>query len=383
LHPSPNESLDQWAELAQRLVGVVRAVDPHRLIVIERAPVIACNYELPAWETFAAVSGPNLAYSTYFDWPFAYTGQLLPSFGQGDGGAYPDNTLPTINWDHMTWEAWSLDSRPSAQALRLPAGDSDWTEQRFTYTVTDPDYQIAQVAFTSDHNSSDAKRGTAYFDDLTVKEYDEDRKLVRTVFDVDLESCANCYLYEGLEGGVELEANGEFGTSPEHHRGEASITISYTTTFANITMGHLFPVTLGHTYEVSGWAKGDNLQPDSETFIRIDFYSYAAELDLRTRDTLRRQLQAYYEVARDRGVPLFIEFGIGRPAFEDDKGGLRWVEDVLDFVVEERGHFSYDGYHGDEYGIYGGSDDLPEASDVNQPLVDLFTKKLLDSKREP
>ena len=55
-------------------------------------------------------------------------------------------------------------------------------------------------------------------------------------------------------------------------------------------------------------------------------------------------------------MPLFLgEWGTIRYSFDDDRGGLRWIADMLD-VMRARGlHATYHSYHEDAFGIYRGA----------------------------
>src|SRR5215471_15556903 len=103
----------------------------------------------------------------------------------------------------------------------------------------------------------------------------------------------------------------------------------------------------------------------------------AARVCVQARDKafLAAELQRYVAWGRAHGVPLFLgEFGLHQPCF-DGRGGLRWVEDMLDLVEENRLSFSYHAYHEDGFGLYRGGGAIDPAR-ANQGLIDLFTRKL-------
>jgi endoglucanase len=154
------------------------------------------------------------------------------------------------------------------------------------------------------------------------------------------------------------------------------VTLTGTTTHANLnTESTRFPVTLGHTYEVSGWIKGDDSAPLGASMIRLDFWGAGTSEEGFTKSTLEGYLTDYVAWGNSRGVPLAVsEFGTGRPTFS--RGGLQWVHDMIDIMIENDLHFSYHSYHDDEWGIYANTDGLPDDDTLNRPLVDLFTEKL-------
>ena len=70
------------------------------------------------------------------------------------------------------------------------------------------------------------------------------------------------------------------------------------------------------------------------------------------------------------------EFGAGIHCFENNKGGLQWVSDMIDIAKVNGLHFSYHSYHEDNFGTYFGYGTLPNAASANQELINLFKEKL-------
>lgn len=69
------------------------------------------------------------------------------------------------------------------------------------------------------------------------------------------------------------------------------------------------------------------------------------------------------------------EFGAGYPCFQNDKGGIRFVEDIVKIAKVNDIHFTYHAYHEDAFGLYLGRG-LPDPKNANQPLIDWFTDYL-------
>jgi endoglucanase len=121
--------------------------------------------------------------------------------------------------------------------------------------------------------------------------------------------------------------------------------------------------------------KGDDSAPEGATMIRLDFWGAGTSEEGFTKATLEDLFTDFVTWGNARGVPLAVsEFGVGRPAFS--RGGLQWVNDMIDIMIENDLHFTYHSYHDDEWGIYSNTEGLPDAETLNQPLVDLFTEKL-------
>jgi endoglucanase len=96
------------------------------------------------------------------------------------------------------------------------------------------------------------------------------------------------------------------------------------------------------------------------------------------RAFVQQEVDAYVDWGRRHKVPLFLgEFGAIKLAFEGDRGGLRWVGDMLDLLAERRVSFSYHAYHEDGFGLYRGPGSaLPDPARANDKLIELFTQKL-------
>src|SRR4029079_690457 len=81
-------------------------------------------------------------------------------------------------------------------------------------------------------------------------------------------------------------------------------------------------------------------------------------------------------------VPLFLgEWGAIRASFDEDRGGLRWVSDMLESMGARELSFTSHAYHEDGFGLYRGAGALPDPARANAVLIDLFTKTLARSRR--
>jgi endoglucanase len=375
-NPLPSVSAEQWHSVANRLVSAVRMVDRDHILVIEPPAGAACVYKgiLDSSDLFT-VSDPNVLYAFSGNVPWDYVAQLLASQGLGDGGSYPDETqLGALDDSLRQWAHNSYDSTPQEAQLALQPSETTWTQKSFVYRVTNPDYQIGQPVLQSDNNL-----GKVYFDDFVIKEYDENYNFVRTVLDFDIEDIARWYLYQGFPNGSECaDCPAVAQLESDAHRGHASVSISGSTSQANLSGGDLFfPVKLNYTYAMTGFIKGQNSRPKSSSRFRLDFYKYNGVLPLKDKHALALHLQGFAAWGAAQHVPLYVnDFGAGRPTFMGDKGGLRWVGDMLELLKANHFHFAYDEYHSDDFGIYGGAPGLPDLATVNQPLVDLLSSAL-------
>ena len=366
--PLPSGDAQQWRALAAETVTRIRAVDPHHLIVIDRADGARCAPDDALGESFVELDDANVMPAFEFRWPYEFTNQLIDELGFGEQGPYPNEQRLLIDWNEAVFQHASWDSRPGETALWLKPDETEWTQKRFWYTVTDPDFQFAFPNLQSRNN-----RGTVYFDDIVVREFDEDGELVRTVVDYDVETSGPWYLWQPPEE----NGTGVVGLSSDSHRGDASLTLSNTTTDAALSASMLaFRVELGHTYEVTSWIKGEDVSDGAESMLRLDFWTSPGTLTYWNRQGLSRQLEPYVAYSRENATPLFVsEFGSARPTFDGDHGGLAWVTDALDLLLENGLHFSYFAYKDRHFGVVAadpGTGGEPE----NRALAELFARKL-------
>jgi endoglucanase len=123
--------------------------------------------------------------------------------------------------------------------------------------------------------------------------------------------------------------------------------------------------------------RGEKIPPEASCRIRLDFFSARAPVQASDKAFIAQELDAYLDWGRKHGVPLFLgEWGAIRFAFDNDRGGLRWVGDMLELLDARGLSFTYHAYHEDAFGIYRGGGALPDAARANTPLIELFTQKL-------
>ncbi|TMM58998.1 retaining beta-glycosidase [Maribacter algarum] len=357
--PVPSQSMSQWNILAQRLIDDIREVNKNHIIFIEQAIYVQGNFTKDENFNFPVVSGENLIYEFHGYEPFFYSHQLLEFAGLGDGGKYPDEDL--IEVDNSEWYTATFDN-PS-----LPAGNTDWTFfEGVQYTVSDTEIALGVPALIA----ADVG-GRAYFDDIVVKEFDSDGNFVRDVYQANLNSLDGWNFWS-------LNGSGSQGLSTiEGHNDTSSLYIQGTTGDSNLSFYEgRFEVKKGYSYQISGWMKGENIMGADGGKIRLDFYKVDGPLLKRNKAFLENFLGNIAEWAAARNAVLYMgEFGAGTPCFENNKGGLVWVADMVDILKQNNIHFTYHAYHEDAFGLYLGGG-LPDPSNVNQPLIDWFKANL-------
>ena len=123
--------------------------------------------------------------------------------------------------------------------------------------------------------------------------------------------------------------------------------------------------------------KGENVAQNSNCKIRIDFTTTNDPIIKRNKQMLENSLKKYIDWSNIKNKPIYMgEFGAGSNCFQNNKGGLQWVTDMIDIAKTSEIPFTYHAYHEDSFGIYFGGNILPDSNNSNQPLIDLFKEKL-------
>jgi endoglucanase len=361
--PVTTKSLDQWKELAQQLTDEIRKVDRNHLIVVERLNGIAGRWDNDTDYNMFLINDENTLYTFHFYNPIEYTHQNASWTSFGDGGKYPDENL--LQWpSDMTW--YSCDgSNP-----KLKPGDSDWKfYEGNKFKVSDPKIICGKFSLVSANN-----RGKAYYDDIIVKEYDENGKFIRDIFNTNIISKDGWYFWSKNE-------SGRFDLSmDEGHNDNFSIVVSGTTDDANINSNsYRFKVKQGYHYSASGWMKGIDIDAEAKCLIRLDFETSPSngKITGRNKEYLEGEVKKYLAFGQKHNVPLYCgEFGVISGCFAPGKGGLNWVSDMLDIFEKYQVHYTYHSYHEDAFGLYYGYNTLPSPNNANQDLIRLFRSKL-------
>ena len=123
--------------------------------------------------------------------------------------------------------------------------------------------------------------------------------------------------------------------------------------------------------------KGENIPAEAMCQIRVDFYTSKVPVHSYDKAFLAQELDAYANWGKAHNVPLFLgEFGAIRTSFENNRGGERWTQDMLDLLKERNLHFTYHDYHEGSFGLFYGDDTLPDEANANTALMDVFKTSL-------
>jgi endoglucanase len=366
--PIVTRNKQQWQTLAQNIANGIRQVDRNHLLFVEAIIGIKnptdTSYRGTADQNAIKINDSNTAYEFHYYGPYEFTHQGFTWGYDGDGGKYPDyNHIE--NTQQLDWYTATFDNPTIAP------GNTPWKYfEGVKYKITDPKIKAAiPVAVGAN------LRGTVSYDDIVIKEFDPTGKLTTTFPALNTNSPTSWGFWSGNNSGT-------WGTTTSGHNDSAALTITGTTGDANINNYYRGIITKpGYFYQISGWMKGENVAPDATARLRLDFQTSSKPLQVRNKAFLTSELQPYIDWGKKNQVPLYLgEFGAGINAFKANKGGLTWVNDVIDIAAANKLSFNYHSYHGDDFDLYFGSGKIIDPNKVNLPLKQLFTTKLRNLK---
>ncbi|MEZ0538182.1 glycoside hydrolase family 5 protein [Fibrella arboris] len=361
--PVVTRSIDQWQTLAQRLVGTIRTVDRRHLVVVERLNAVGTEWkDVNGERNLFLVKDDNVMYQFHMYDPFEFTHQTFAWAGRpaDEVQRYPDPTKISMPSD-AAWYTATF-ANPS-----LPAGTWGWAYfEGVKYKADDPKLTIGGAVCAAARLGA----GRAFFDDLVLNEYDANGRLVRAIAQLSMDSPDGWYFWSKANTGTLTLTNAG--------RTDKALTISGTTDDANTgNFTTKFTVQPGYSYQINGWMRGENIPASAGVQLRIDFETSSQPIVARGKAQLRQAMQFYADWGRKNNVPIYLgEYGAGVPCFRDGRGGLQWVEDMIDLNRELGFHSTYHVYHEDNFGLFYGYNALPDPANANTPLMDLFRRKL-------
>ena len=360
--PVPTSSIGQWSMLAQKILDAIRTVNTSHLVFIENAIYVKGNFEMDQNLNFPQVTGKNIVYEFHGYFPHRFTHQLMEFTQLPDGGAYPDEDRIEVAGDASEWYTTTYQN---------PGIDPETANWKFyegiKFRIDDPKISFLQPTLAGEYTN----KGTLFFDDISVKEYNEKGVFTRNIHTTSFDDAKPWFFWSRNKdgtGGI-TESNGRTDTFSAY--------ISSTTDIANLgESSMLFVPIQNYSYQISGWMMGKNLSERTNGKIRLDAYTVEGKLYRRNKEYLQYEMKKYVDWASKNNAILYMgEFGTGYPSFQENKGGIQYVKDMLDLAREFGIHFTYHTYHEDNFGLYRGWQQ-PDPSNVNQALIDLFTEEL-------
>ncbi|OFY67275.1 MAG: hypothetical protein A3H98_02135 [Bacteroidetes bacterium RIFCSPLOWO2_02_FULL_36_8] len=379
--PIPPDSHSQWTQLAQELIDTIRSVDINHLLIVEQSI-------RPQSEQLNLVNDTNVMYDFHFYFPHNYSHQFEVYANRGDGGYYPDSTV-CITRDFMGADPpWYSE----IYTRSLPQGNSDWAFYSSEMFKSNDSLIVDAVPFFKCKNNS----GCAYFDDFILEEFDAQQNLIRkNHFEIDTIQSLwtlpeidtmksffnNWFLYPDTGN------NGNYNLVNTGHIGNYSFSICNTTSFLSLANDQIsYKIKPTNYYRISGWMKGSGINGDSCSmglgFQRLNNYSEFVPF---TKQYLQKVFLDKITFGQNNNVPINIgEYGLMKYCFESNistltlnRGGLIWVEDLMDLFEANNVNYQYFAYHSWSFGLFTNSIGLPDTLFSNKDIINFFKSKFI------
>ena len=142
---------------------------------------------------------------------------------------------------------------------------------------------------------------------------------------------------------------------------------------ASGSVGFFRPVK-NYSYQASGYFRIRSSSGEATIRPRVDIWK-AESISFLNKDFLEKNIKAYVEFSEKYNVPVYCgEFGTGTVSFTDNKGGDRWVSDVIDIFNKYSISYNYHTYHEESFGLYMNSS-LEPAANRNELLYEVLCRK--------
>lgn len=339
--PTPLDSIGQWQILAQRIVDTIRSFDNNHLVIVERVNAVNCNWSNNKDMNYVKVNDKanNIMYTFHFYTPYDYTHQLQTWAGTGEGGFYPDENMLVAPSD-IKWNT-GIFNNP-----RPLVGTTDWTYyEGEMFKVTDSTLITGHASLVA----SKVGLGTVWFDDFIIKEYDNKGVFVRDILTNDIEDIDSWDAWSSNTTGI---ASRDFGG----HKGTYCIKYTGSTADASINnWDNKFEVKYNYSYKISGYIKTKDLPNTAFSMFSISFYNSpsGAKNMSRNKDYLRNEISSYVKFGIENNVPLYVgEFGLVRECYQNNRGGDRYLNDVLNIFDEFKLHYTMHVYRENGFGVF-------------------------------
>ncbi|MES1196925.1 MAG: cellulase family glycosylhydrolase, partial [Steroidobacter sp.] len=94
-----------------------------------------------------------------------------------------------------------------------------------------------------------------------------------------------------------------------------------------------------------------------------------------TRKFLSDTVDQYLVWGTKHQVPLYLgEWGVYKANFENDRGGLNWIKDMIAVINQRKITNTYHVYHEESFGIYRGDGKI-DPQNANQELINVFKEE--------
>lgn len=371
---------DQWRSFAQELVDEIRSVDKNHLLIVGALYGVEGRYGLKNIDRHFLVNDRNVMYDFHFYEPLRFTHQKAGWMERpvSEGGRYPD--------PEIILPAGPKVLLPNSRIVsgRIALGDTTWSRyDSGLITVREPSVAAGMPMAVVRGKF----QGTIHFDNITVMEYDSSGRFLRNIVSDSLGNESSLHWYHWQQDPLSEVLFSRNISSGLTDSSSLSI-VGYGKNAVSGWSNHdnLFKASAGRMYRIVGYMRGEDvtyLEEGSSVSLEIDFYKNEDQVGSRAfiergKEFLLHTMQSSLAFGRHNQVPMSVmEFGLVSENFEEDRGGERWLADVLELFQANVAGFAYWEYHGDRMGIFLRAPgdfnyaSLPERP--NQALIGVFT----------
>lgn len=359
----------KWADLLSKMIDAVRGEDRNHIIFIEKiltfqnAETNELEWGLSNDENNFALSDDNfnVVYEFHFYNPFTFTHQGLSWSNTSEfNKIYPNEE--DIFADGVSWHKGSFNGGSCDTELR------EWQYLESDLVTVTGDDQILSYVFQARELG---ENGSVYVDDIAITEYDAEGNRTRIIYASTFDKTCSMYFWANNNIG-----SGEYISHKGRERG-GSYLVSGTTDDASGTIGYFRPVK-NYSYQASGYFRVRSSNEQATIRPRVDIWK-AQSISFLNKEFLEKNIRVYVDFSEKFNVPVYCgEFGTGTSSFFEDRGGERWVSDVIDIFNEHRISYNYHTYHEESFGLYMNSPNQP-AAERNNALYEVLSRKNKES----
>lgn len=354
---SVDASIALYEQYINQLVTSIRKYDKNHIIFVEEVinfydVANKQKYYSDKKANFCLINDDNVVYEGHFYGKYPFTHQGVN--GIQTGIVYPDVTYPSIH---------------DSKYVEYFGGNGVFVELENGWKHYESG--INAIKDKSVNNGcyilelwDDEGCAKAYFDNIIVKEFDENGQFLRNVYEErfdmknDMFPVNASYSFNDFAGTISISSVNGYGKVAISNEGNKQY----------------FVVNPEHKYQLSYDMKvergGNNAK--ANVFISMNTCEKITYFD---KEYLKNEIQSYIDFQNNKGVPVYIgEFGATDDAMP--YGGCEWTADLLDIFIENHLSFSLFAFKGPSWGLIEQGTNFSNAKYLNEELVSMIKEKL-------
>lgn len=364
-------SLKNYYDYMEVLSKTIRSVDSNHMLFVERPYAVVNTNTLRAsyiWgytDSFRKISDNNTVYEFHFYDKNEFVYQGLSWLNYTDKWIYNTDDVAILRGARKVVK----------NIVANNVSDFDSKSAQWQYVESEPikiDTPDVNYGYWMIYGSNLGPRSTVNFDDIVVKEYNENGKFVRDLYINGFDKVTNFdgwnmntgngkYVYSNTEGHTKAGSASLVGVDKDYR-----IYLS-----ANETNN--FPLKQGYRYKIAAWVKGENVSTAAKVKFSLQT-CYADHVFGLNLEYLKYQLDIFVNYAKANNMALYLgEFGVPNQLMGNSYKGEEWVADMFKLIDGYGLGYSYHDYHEENFGLYT-NDSRYNRSQKNDTLNQLFKK---------